>query len=127
MLSQRQLTSQHHQLLITRATANYQGNLLPYKMIPRGTCYKMALELAGKSSETQAGPGKRQEKSKITKIINLAPNGERHCYVNPMVCYTACLEFSMALGTEGGQAMITQARAKTIGRGGIISECCYCL
>lgn len=74
MLSQRQLTSQHHQLLITRTTANHQGNLLPYKMIPRGTCYKMALELAGKSSETQVGPGKRQEKSKITKIINLGPH-----------------------------------------------------
>ena len=74
MLSQRQLTSQ---LLITRTTANYQGNLLPYNMIPRGTCYKMALELAGKSSidlETQVGPGRRQVKSKTTKVIHLGPH-----------------------------------------------------
>ena len=64
---------------------------------------------------------------KTTKVINPGPLLEKDIIiltlrfvVIPPLQYSA-----LAMGTEGGQ-MIWQARTESTGRGGIISECCYC-
>lgn len=82
----------------------------------------------GLERDLQASPVLHLALPDSTKVINPGPCWRKHHYMNAVVCYAPSPVFGTGCGDCGWTDGVgLQAAMQTTGRGGVISECCYCL